>query len=261
MFDSNNTIVVFAPGAWSAGSAFDDFRKLLNQVGISSLAMDHLSNGAEPPTKGLGDDTSLLRQILTDFADQGKRIVLVGHSYGGIVISAAATGMGLEERSRFGKPGGVVFLVFMAAIVAPRGKSLRDVIGGQLWPWMLVQVSRNPLRFGKSSLTAMQGNYVRPDPTVELVQDIPKHVKDSRQKHAHPHICLGAFLEPATEESWHSIASAYILCTEDIALPPSVQDRMVEILPNPRVFRLKSGHSPFLSMPNETADILEQLCK
>ncbi|RAK78249.1 alpha/beta hydrolase [Aspergillus fijiensis CBS 313.89] len=238
----SNTIVVFAPGAWNPSSAYDEFRQLLSQRDISSVAIDHLSNGAEPPNKGLRDDSKHLRQILTDLADQGKRILLVGHSYGGMVISAASTGLGLEERTQAGKSGGVIRLVYMAAFVAPRGRSLKDMINGELWPWMLVQ-----------------GNYVRRDPAVDLIQDVPDEVKEKLSAALHGHICLAAFLEPSTDEPWRTIPSAYIVCDEDRALPPAIQ--MIRSLIDPQVFRLKSGHSPFLSMPNETAEILEQLCQ
>lgn len=141
MSPSNDTIVVLAPGAWSAGSSYDGFRKLLDERGISSIAMNHMSNGAEPPNKGLSDDANHLNQILSGLADQGKRIVLVGHSYGGMVISAAAAGLGIEERLKIGKSGGVALLVFMAAFVVPKGNTLKDMIGGEPLPWMVIQVS------------------------------------------------------------------------------------------------------------------------
>ncbi|KAL4738630.1 Alpha/beta hydrolase fold-1 [Aspergillus similis] len=238
----NRPIVIFAPGAWNAGSIYDDFRELLSRRGILSVAVDHPSNGAEPPTKGLGDDVQHLRQVLTDYANQGKRIVLVGHSYGGMVISGAAASMGFEQRAEAGKPGGVILLVYMAAFVVSNGKSLKDIIGGQLLPWMLVENS-----------------YIRLDPTANLLPDIPKEMQAKLAKDMHPHISFPAFLETATEEPWHTIPSVYIVCDNDQALPPAVQDSMIELLPNPRVFRLPSGHTHFLSLPNQTADILEVL--
>ncbi|PYI03088.1 alpha/beta-hydrolase [Aspergillus sclerotiicarbonarius CBS 121057] len=234
-------LTVFAPGAWNRSSAYDNFRNLLSHRDIRSLAVDHLSNGADPPNQGLSEDSHRFHQVILDLADQGNRLVLVGHSYGGMVISTAAAGLGLEERSKAGKPGGVIVLVYMAAFVAERGKNLRDLIGGRLWSWMLTD-----------------GNYVRLDPNVDLIQDVPDA---SKAKHMFPHICLPAFLEPATQEPWHTIPSVYIVCEDDEALPSSIQYSMIKSLVNPRVFRLRSGHSPFLSMPMETADILEEVCK
>ena len=58
-----------------------------------------------------------------------------------MVISAAAAGLGIEERLKAGKSGGVVLLVFMAAFVVPKGKTLKDMIGGEPLPWMMIQVS------------------------------------------------------------------------------------------------------------------------
>ncbi|OJJ30192.1 hypothetical protein ASPWEDRAFT_93184, partial [Aspergillus wentii DTO 134E9] len=234
--------VIFAPGAWNAGSAYDDFRQRLKQKGVTAVAIDHSSNGAEPPTKGLADDVENLRRVLTTHIDQGKKIVLVGHSYGGMVIAGAAQGLGLTDREMAGKRGGVKTLVFMAAFVSPKGKNLKDMIGGQLWPWMLVE-----------------GNYVRLDPAVDVVQDVSAEFKASHAKDIHSHISLPAFLEPATEEPWQTISSAYIACDDDVALPPDMQNEMIKLLPNPRVFRLPSGHNPFWSMPEETASIFAEL--
>ncbi|KAL4879333.1 alpha/beta-hydrolase [Aspergillus karnatakaensis] len=238
----HDPMIVIAPGAWNRASAYDDFSAVLAARGIRSLAVDHLSNGAEPPNKGLTEDSTQLRRVLSALADKGERVVLVGHSYGGMVISAAATGLGLEERMQAGRPGGVVCLVYVAAFVTERGRSLRDMIGGQLWPWMMVD-----------------GDYVRLDPTVDLVQDVPAEIKASRVKHLVPHICLRSFIDASTEEPWHAIPSAYVVCDDDVALPPAIQDSMAKSLVHPRVFRLQSGHSPFLSMPVETADILEKI--
>ncbi|KAI9035553.1 alpha/beta hydrolase [Aspergillus affinis] len=207
------------------------------------MRLDHLSNGAEPPNKGLTEDAHRFRQVISDLADKNERLVLLGHSYGGMVISATCTDLGFQERQDAGKPGGVICLVYMAAFVAERGKNLKDMVGGQLWPWMLVD-----------------GDYVRLDPSVDLVQDVPEEIKASRAKHLLPHICLRSFTEEGTEEPWHTIPSAYIICDDDLALPPAIQDSMIKSLVHPRVFRLNSGHSPFLSMPTEMADILFEIC-
>ncbi|PLB47688.1 alpha/beta-hydrolase [Aspergillus steynii IBT 23096] len=241
---SQSPIVVIAPGAWNRGSAYDDFGDILKKRGIRSMAVDHVSNGAEPPNKGLTEDSNRFRELVCHLVDQGEKLVLLGHSYGGMVISAAATGLGFQERQKAGKPGGVICLVYVAAFVAERGKNLRDMVGGQLWPWML-----------------SQGDYVRLDSDVDLVQDVPAEIKASRTKHMLPHICLRSFTERATEEPWHTIPSAYIVCDDDVALPPTIQDSMIKSLNHPRVFRLNSGHSPFQSMPTETADILLEICK
>ncbi|KAJ6086400.1 alpha/beta-hydrolase [Penicillium canescens] len=239
----NRPLVVFAPGAWSPRSTYDEFGQLLRARGIRSVAVDHPSNGAEPPNKGLKDDVQFLQSFLTAEVDKGEKIVLVGHSYGGFVASGAAAGLGLDERAKRGKLGGVVRIVYIAAFVAERGKNLRDMLGGELWPWMTVK-----------------GDYVYCDADIDtLAHDLPDDVRSRRKESLWSHICLASFMEPAVEEPWHTIPSAYIVCDEDRSLPPRLQEQMAQTLIGPILYHLKSAHSPFLSMPRQTADILQEL--
>jgi hypothetical protein len=53
--------------------------------------------------------------------------------------------------------------------------------------------------------------------------------------------------------------SAYIFCDEDQALMPPVQEQMAQLLGTQTTYRLRSSHSPFLSMPDQLADVLEKL--
>lgn len=60
--------------------------------------MAHPSVGAEPPNKGLEDDTAALRSTLERLSDDGKNIFLVMHSYGGLVGKNALKGLGCKQR-------------------------------------------------------------------------------------------------------------------------------------------------------------------
>lgn len=64
------------------------------------------SVGAEPPNKGLSDDTAAVRVVLERLADEGHMIVLVVHSYGGLVGSNAVEGLGYKQRADEDKKGG-----------------------------------------------------------------------------------------------------------------------------------------------------------
>lgn len=73
------------------------------------------------------------------------------------------------------------------------------------------------------------------------------------------HTSIAVFSGTSTFEPWHVIPTAYIFCEEDRALPPPVQEQMAEMLNTTSIYRLKSSHSPYLSMPDKVADILEEL--
>jgi pimeloyl-ACP methyl ester carboxylesterase len=59
-----------------------------------------------------------------------------------------------------------------------------------------------------------------------------------------------------TYEAFFKIPTAYLICSEDKALPPVYQEAMVKYAKPDMVERIKSGHSPFISQPNVVADFL-----
>lgn len=74
-------------------------------------------------------------------SDDGKEVVVVAHSYGGMVGAGAVKGLERIARHKAGKSGGVIMLVYMTAFVAKAGTSLLDMLGGKWLPWMKIDVS------------------------------------------------------------------------------------------------------------------------
>ncbi|KAH7124666.1 hypothetical protein EDB81DRAFT_586143, partial [Dactylonectria macrodidyma] len=114
--------MVFSPGAWHTPHCFDVVRDTLYARGWFTEAVSYPSVAAEPPTKGL--------------ADEGTAIVIVVHSYGGLVGANAVEGLGYKQRAKEGQSGGVIMFVYLAAFVTPLGKSIKDMLGGQFLPKM-----------------------------------------------------------------------------------------------------------------------------
>lgn len=133
--------IVFAPGAWHTADCFDIVREALHARDWTTEAVEYPSVGAEPPTKGLADDANAVRSSVERLADEGKKVVLVVHSYGGLVGANAVEGLGYKQRLREGKTGGVILFVYLPAFVTPLGKSIKEMLGGQFLPWMRPEVS------------------------------------------------------------------------------------------------------------------------
>lgn len=139
---SQQPIIILVPGAWSLPFFYDGLRSSISRQGLTSPdAIAHPSVGAEPPTKTLDDDVYHLRDVLTEHCDSGKNVVVVAHSYGGLVSSGAVQGLGVQERKSKGKTGGVSLIIYMTAFVVPKGQSLISASGGQLLPWIKTEVS------------------------------------------------------------------------------------------------------------------------
>lgn len=166
--------IVFTPGAWHGPQSFDLVRAGLTLKGYPSEAITLPSVGAEPATVTLNEDAAVLRETLTTLADAGKQIVLVVHSYGGMVGSNAVKDLGWQQRAAANKKGGVIMMVYLAAFAAPGGTSLVDMLNGSFLPWMRADVSL-PLLFDTSPppwpvlrrAAPVKRRIIRREPTVD----------------------------------------------------------------------------------------------
>lgn len=131
---------VFSLGAWVTPKVFDPLRARLAVLGFSSECLPHPSIGAEPPSKTLADDVASLRDLLTTLADKGKDVIVVAHSYGGVVASAAVEGLDKSTRGTADKLGGIVKIIYVSAFALDKGQSLLGILGGNFLPWMRIEV-------------------------------------------------------------------------------------------------------------------------
>ena len=79
-----------------------------------------------PPT--MYDDAALIAQEVDRLADQGKHVILIAHSYGGVPTSQSIQGRSISDRQRKGQRGGIVRVGYMTALVPEIGHSALDVL-------------------------------------------------------------------------------------------------------------------------------------
>jgi len=72
----------------------------------------------------MAEDAQLVHEVLHKLVDQGKDVIVIGHSYGGVPMTEGTKGLSKEERKRQGKSGGVVRLGYMTAFAPLVGRSL-----------------------------------------------------------------------------------------------------------------------------------------
>ncbi|KAK1689606.1 Alpha/beta hydrolase fold-1 [Colletotrichum godetiae] len=236
---------VLAPGAWHKETCYSPAQELLEARGYPVEAVEYPSVGAEPPTKGLTDDANAVRAVLQRLADEGKEIVLVVHSYGGLVGANAVEGLGYKQRAKEGKKGGVITFVYLTAFVVPKGKCIREMLGGQFLPWM-----------------KFEGNYVYAQTPEEIFyHDVAPETRVKAIEQLQ-HQSAQVFDDVVTYEPWHEIDSMFFFCNEDKAIPLAVQQGMATLLgPTAITFSSKASHSPFLSQPGDVAEGLELAAK
>ncbi|KAJ5998890.1 hypothetical protein N7451_006700 [Penicillium sp. IBT 35674x] len=241
----SNPTFVFSLGAWIIPATFDATRSRLDALGFPSVCPAHPSIGAEPPTKTLSDDVASLRDVLAKLADEGQELVVVGHSYGGVVTSCAVEGLSREARAKEGKTGGVIKVVYLAAFAIDKGQSLLGMLGGNYLPWMKVE-----------------GDYVLADGAGAVGWQDLSLDKQEKWNEMSLHTSRAVFSGESTYEPWRDIPCAYIVCEQDHALPPPFQELFASKMGGPEnTYRLPSSHSPFLSMPDRLAELLQEIVK
>ncbi len=233
---------VLVHGAWHGGWCWYKVVSLLRQKGHTVLAPDLPGHGRDPTPINAVSMQSYAQRVADVMRTANEPVILVGHSMGGFVISAAA-----EQQ-----PQTVAKLVYLAAFLLEDGQTFGDAAsrdGGSTVSSGLV-----PSADG-ASLT------VAPDRLKDIFYgDCSDADVALAQLALGPEsgAALGAQMR-VTAQRWGRIPRVYIECTKDRAVSIASQRAMVERLPCQKVITLETDHSPFFSMPEQLAEHLASL--
>jgi pimeloyl-ACP methyl ester carboxylesterase len=197
---------------------------------IALLQVERLSVVAvRNPLSALADDVDAVTRALDH---QPGRVVLVGHGYGGTVITQA----GNHER--------VAGLVYIAACAPDVGESTADV-----------DATSSPLLVDKIEVDARGFLHLTPDAVLEfLAHDLPQSEGLVLAAAQHP-IRATALLDRVTRSAWRTKPCWYAVTEADRMFSPALQREIAKRI-GAEVVRLRAGHAPFLSKPRETADVI-----
>ncbi|KAI1849199.1 hypothetical protein JX266_005160 [Neoarthrinium moseri] len=133
---SSKPVILLIHGGWHYPKCYGPLVDELEGLGYSVLCPELPTLGADTHGKTPADDVALIHEIVLPLFDQGKEIVIIGHSYGGIPACASTQGLGVQERALEGKKGGFKSIVFLAAFAIPkRGMDLLQTFGGSWGVW------------------------------------------------------------------------------------------------------------------------------
>lgn len=137
--NTEKPVIAIVQGAWHRRPHYESFTQVLTSKGYTVLQPDNVTAGLVKAIKGKThlDDVEVIRQTLQPSLDEGKKIVLVCHSYGGIPGSAATEGYQIHEREAKGLKGGIVHVIFVTSFALPvKGLSLLAAVGGTFGPFL-----------------------------------------------------------------------------------------------------------------------------
>jgi pimeloyl-ACP methyl ester carboxylesterase len=202
---------------------------LLERRGIAALTVDLPSVGADPAEPpGLLDDAAAVTALLDAHAGP---FVLCGHSYGGMVVTAASAGRMDVAR-----------LVYLCAFMPDVGESLLVLTGGPA-PWIEVHADGRALP--DLAWVAAVG-----------YADCDDETRAAAVARLRPQV-TAPFVEAVPAAGWHEIPATYVVCTEDESLPVELQ-RGVFAPRAETTVELVSSHAPHFSRPEELAQLLAE---
>ncbi|WP_407146699.1 alpha/beta fold hydrolase [Bradyrhizobium sp. ORS 86] len=214
---------VLVHGAFADGSCWAKVIPLLTKRGLRAIAVQN-------PLSSLADDVVEAHRVIDM---QKKPVLLVGHSWGGAVISEA------------GNHAQVKGLVYVAAGAPDNGQSF-----GDWWKDYTPAPAAAEIKPYGEGYVALTTEGVRK----HFVQDIPAGEADIVYATQGP-LAARCFSDKVVKTAWRSKPSWYLVAAQDETIPPAVQrdsaDRM-----GAQTLVLQSSHVPMLSQPEAVAEFI-----
>jgi len=220
----NKPNILLVHGAWADGSCWNKVLLLLKAKGYSATA-------AQIPLTSLADDIAVTQRLLSG---QKEPVVLVGHSYGGAVITGAANGA---------TP--VKALVYITAFGLDAGESLASLS------------RQGPPSPGSSAIAPDDQGFL----WINREKFHEAFAADATEDEAYlmaavqKPLSLAGFGGEESTPARKTIPSWYLLCTNDRMIPPPAQEFMAKRM-GAAVRSVPSSHAPFMSQPDAVADII-----
>jgi pimeloyl-ACP methyl ester carboxylesterase len=215
--------VVLVHGAFADGSGWAAVAKILKTNGYKVSV-------AQPPETSYADDQKYTKAAIDAM---GGPVVLVGHSYGGSIITEA------------GNHPQVKALVYIAAFALDEGESCAAIEAA------VPQAS-------KAFKPDGNGNWwiVEEDFAADFAADIPREQAEFMAISQVP-ISTDAFTHKVTNPAWKHKPTFYMVASEDRSINPD-QERMMAKRANAKTVEVKASHVAYMSYPKETATLIEE---
>jgi pimeloyl-ACP methyl ester carboxylesterase len=221
--------ILLVHGAWHGPWAWAKVERALTESGHDVRTLKLPSSGPDRDAlMDMYEDAATVRRALDGI---GEDTVVVGHSYGGVVITEGAAGA-----------TNVAHLVYLAAFMLDEGESLLATVGGEFPEWC--DVSED----GRTVIPT------RPEET--FYNDCPPEEAAEAAAVIQPQL-VASFGQPLRSVAWHDAPSTYVICEQDNAIPPVAQEQMSRRAGEVR--RMDASHSPFLSRPGEVVELIAGL--
>jgi pimeloyl-ACP methyl ester carboxylesterase len=226
--------IVLVHGAWADATGFDAEIRALRDRGYTAI-------GFANPLRDIRGDATYLAEFLRTLTGP---IVLVGHSYGGIVISNAATGNDQVQA-----------LVYFNGWMTDEGESQQELL--ERFEGSLVGPAVRPVPFTGPDGSEGADLFLDPEAFREaFAADVDPETAAVMAAAQRP-FAAAAFGGPSGPPAWKTLPCWYLLGTEDKAIPPALQRFMAERA-NATIVEVAASHVSFVSQPEAATQLILQ---
>jgi pimeloyl-ACP methyl ester carboxylesterase len=223
--DQGTPTVVLVHGGFVDGSGWDGVHKILKKDGYSASIVQN-------PTISLADDVAATRRILD--AQEGP-VILVGHSYGGVVVTEA------------GNHPKVAALVYVAAFAPDTGESVSSLIKDPP-PGAAVP----PILPPQDGYLFLDKTRFRDSFAADVDAEKAAFMADSQVPWG-----VDALNGAVSEPAWKTKPSWYLVATDDRMIPPPAQ-RLMSSRAGSTVVEVPGSHAIYVSQPDAVAALIEK---
>jgi len=220
--------IVLVHGGFVDGSGWESVHKILKKDGYDVRVVQN-------PTRSLAEDVAATRRAVQQ---QGGPVVLVGHSYGGAVITEA------------GNDPNVAALVYVTAFAPDKGESVSTLIQNPA-PGDPVP----PILPPQDGFLSLDKEKFRDSFAADVDADKAAFMADSQVPWG-----VEALSETISEPAWKSKPSWYLIATNDRMIPPPAQRQMSKRAGS-RTVEVAGSHAVYVSKPEAVAALIEEAAK
>ncbi|MDN5202681.1 alpha/beta fold hydrolase [Fulvivirgaceae bacterium BMA10] len=231
-------------GSWHSAWNWHKVTPLLAKNGHTVYAID---------LPGMGRDKTPIQEVtfentvkkLCDLINSiDGKVILVGHSKNGIMISQAA-----EYR-----PEKIEKLIYLAAYLIPNGKTQKEYSVQDTEGWLKSYVTIHE----ETKSHTLQPEIFKEGLYHDCADDITEMAKVILSNEP---IESGVATLHLSDQNFGSVPRYYIACTEDRAVTPFIQKKMYTETPCKKVYSMATSHSPFFSKPQELVNIFLEIAE
>ncbi|KAH7324123.1 Alpha/Beta hydrolase protein [Stachybotrys elegans] len=226
----------------------------LAKLNVGDIASPDFDLG--PPGKGYPqgeEDTDTILRVIQPLINQGKKVMLIGHSSGGWVASQSARSeLCYEARKGKGQDGGIIGILFVGGFIIPVGESVNSFFQPQDGS---PPVTPPFMRFHKHGWRGL-GTIVEPEKF--LFNDLDQA---TAQKYVKTLTASPILTTKLTTDAYSNVTCGYLVLDGDLTLPQPYQEGMIALQQSKQsspihVYHCPAGHSPHLSLTEGLADTI-----